>query len=145
MPTMTEDTLILIDLPAVGRRKGIAHFASRSICTEGGLVLLCEAKRRIGLADTLVGCIREWRDRVRRVHSLPGMLSFRMCAIACQYEDADDCDDLRAEPAEAAPGACRGVLPLPALRATSRLPVLPPRRTDSPSAPEDLHRLGCER
>lgn len=32
------------------------------------------------------------------VHSLSGMLRFRMFAIACGYEDADDCDRLRADP-----------------------------------------------
>ena len=34
----------------------------------------------------------------RVVHSLPAMLRFRMFAIACGYEDADDCDALRAAP-----------------------------------------------
>jgi len=32
------------------------------------------------------------------VHSLSAMLRFRMFAIACGYEDADDCDALRADP-----------------------------------------------
>ena len=32
------------------------------------------------------------------VHTLPAMLRFRMFAIACGYEDADDCDDLRSDP-----------------------------------------------
>ena len=31
------------------------------------------------------------------VHTLPAMLRFRMFAIACGYEDADDCDALRTE------------------------------------------------
>lgn len=42
-------------------------------------------------------------------------------------------------------GVCRGVLALPGLRATICIPVLPLRRTDFPAAPEDRHRLGCER
>ena len=32
------------------------------------------------------------------VHTLPAMLRFRMFAIACGYEDADDCDALRTDP-----------------------------------------------
>ena len=62
------------------------------------MVLLREAERRLGLAETLAGCIREWRDPATVVHTLPAMLRFRMFAIACGYEDADDCDALRTDP-----------------------------------------------
>ena len=57
-----------------------------------------EAERRLGLSETLAGCIREWRDPERVVHALQAMLRFRMFAIACGYEDADDCDALRGDP-----------------------------------------------
>ena len=32
------------------------------------------------------------------VHSLSAMLRIRMLAIACDYDDADDCDPLPADP-----------------------------------------------
>ena len=95
---MTEDTFLPFDLPAVSRKKVTADFAGGSISSDGGLVLLRAAERRLRLAETLAGCIREWRDPDRVVHSLPAMLRFRMFAIACGYEDADDCDDLRSDP-----------------------------------------------
>ena len=95
---MTEDTLLPFDLPAVQRKKVTADFAGGSISSDGGLVLLRAAERRLGLAEALAGCIREWRASDRVVHTLPAMLRFRMFAIACGYEDADDCDDLRADP-----------------------------------------------
>ena len=57
-----------------------------------------EAERRLGLAEALAGCIQDWRDPERVVHTLPAMLRFRMFAIACGYEDADDCDALRGDP-----------------------------------------------
>ncbi len=44
------------------------------------------------------GCIREWRTPALVVHTLPAMLRFRMFAIGCGYEVADDCDALRADP-----------------------------------------------
>ena len=75
-----------------------ADFVGGSISSDGGLVLLRAAERRLGLAETLAGYIRKWRDPARAVHTLPAMLRFRMFAIACGYEDADDCDDLRADP-----------------------------------------------
>ena len=59
---MTEDTLLPFDLPAVNRKKVTADFAGGSISSDGGLVLLRAAERRLGLAGTLAGCIREWRD-----------------------------------------------------------------------------------
>ena len=43
----------------------------------------------LGLAETLAGCIRDWRDPALVVHTLSAMLRFRMFAIACGYEDAD--------------------------------------------------------
>ena len=95
---MTEDTLLLFDLPAVSRKKVTADFEGGSISSDGGLVLLRAAERRLGLAEALAGCIREWRDPERVVHTLPAMLRFRMFAIACGYEDADDCDALRGDP-----------------------------------------------
>ena len=54
--------------------------------------------RRLGLAETPAGCIRGWRDPALVVHTLPAMLRFRMFAIACGYEDAEDCDALRIDP-----------------------------------------------
>ena len=95
---MTEDTLLPFDLPAVRRKKVTADFEGGLISSDGGLVLLRGAERRLGLAETLAGCIREWRDPALVVHTLPAMLRFRMFAIACGYEDADDCDALRTDP-----------------------------------------------
>ena len=95
---MTEDTLLPFDLPAVRRKKVTADFEGGLISSDGGLVLLREAERRLGLAETLAGCIRDWRDPALVVHTLSAMLRFRMFAIACGYEDADDCDALRTDP-----------------------------------------------
>ena len=91
---MTEDSQLPFDLPAVKRKKVTADFG-------GGLVLLRGAERRLGLAEALAGCIREWRDPALVVHTLPAMLRFRMFAVACGYEDADDCDALRTDPQSA--------------------------------------------
>ena len=84
---MTEDTLLPFDLPAVKRKKVTADFGGGLISSDGGLVLLRGAERRLGLAETLAGCIREWRNPSLVVHTLPAMLRFRMFAIACGYED----------------------------------------------------------
>ena len=95
---MTDGTLLPFDLPAVQRKKVSAAFDGGLITSDGGLVLLREAERRLRLAKTLAGCIRDRRNQAQVVHSLSAMLRFRMLAIACGYEDADDCDTLRADP-----------------------------------------------
>ena len=95
---MTDDTLLAFDLPAVRRKKVTAAFDGGRLSSDGGLVLLREAERRQGLADLLASCIRERRDPTMISHALAEMLRFRMLAIACGYEDADDCDALRHDP-----------------------------------------------
>ena len=56
---MTEDTLLPFDLPAVSRKKVTADFAGGALSSDGGLVLLRAAERRLGLAEALAGCIQE--------------------------------------------------------------------------------------
>jgi len=95
---MTDDSLLPFDLPAVCRKKVTAAFDGGLISSDGGLVLLREAERRLGLAERLAGCLRDRRDPALVSHGLTEMLRFRMLAIACGYEDADDCDALRFDP-----------------------------------------------
>ena len=95
---MTDDSHLPFVLPSVQRNKVSAAFDGGLISSDGGLVLPREAERRLGLAETLAGCIHDRRNQVQVVHSLAAMLRFRMFAIACGYEDADDCDALRADP-----------------------------------------------
>jgi len=95
---MTDDSLLPFDLPAVRRKKVTAAFDGGLISSDGGLVLLREAERRLGLAELLAGCVRDRRNPALVTHGLTGMFRFRMLAIACGYGDADDRDALRADP-----------------------------------------------
>jgi len=95
---MTDDSLLPFDLPALRRKKVTAAFDAGLISSDGGLLLLRAAERRLGLADLLAGCVRDRRDPALVSHTLAEMLRFRMLAIACGYEDADDCDALRSDP-----------------------------------------------
>ena len=95
---MTDDILLPFDLPALRRKKVTATFDGGLISSDGGLVLLREAERRLCLADFLAGCLRDRRDTAPVTHTLAEMLRIRMLAVACGYEDADDCDTLRFDP-----------------------------------------------
>ena len=57
------------------------------------------AERRIGIANRLAAEITDRRHPMRVVHALPDILRARILAIACGYEDADDLDHLRSDPA----------------------------------------------
>jgi len=94
---MGEDIRPPFDLPAVARKKVSAAFDGGRITSDGGVMLLAQAERRLGIAD-LARVIPDERDAHRVIHPLPDMLRARIFAIACGYEDADDLDRLRRFP-----------------------------------------------
>jgi hypothetical protein len=96
---MDEDTPLPFDLPAVARKKVSAAFDGGRITTDGGVMLLALAERRLGIADQLARVIPDGRDADGVVHLLPDILRARIFAIACGYEDGDDLDRLRFDPA----------------------------------------------
>jgi hypothetical protein len=95
---MSEDTLLPFDFPAVERKKVTAAFDGGRITSDGGVMLLAAAERRIGIAERLAPLIADPRDPNLVTHSVVDILRARMLAIACGYEDADDLDHLRTDP-----------------------------------------------
>jgi hypothetical protein len=94
---MTDDNLLPFCFPAVCRKKITAAFDGGRISSDGGVMLLAQAERRLGIADRLARVIPDERDASRVTHLLPDILRARIFAIACGYEDADDLDRLRFE------------------------------------------------
>jgi hypothetical protein len=95
---MDEDNLLPFSLPAICRKKVSVAFDGGLLSSDGGVMLLRDVERRMGLAELLAGCLRDRRDPARTDHELMDMLRLRMFLIAAGYEDADDCDSLRADP-----------------------------------------------
>ncbi|GEO85914.1 IS1380 family transposase [Ciceribacter naphthalenivorans] len=62
-------------------------------------MLLAAAERRLQLADRLAAAIHDPRDPQRVTHAMADILRARIFAIACGYEDANDLDRLRTDPA----------------------------------------------
>ena len=75
-----------------------AAFDGGRLTSDGGVLLLAQGERRMGIAGHLANCIADPRDQSRVVHDLADILQARMLAIACGYEDADDLDHLRHDP-----------------------------------------------
>ena len=95
---MTDDSLLPFSFPAVARKKVTAAFDGGRITSDGGVMLLAQAERRLGIAARLAAVIPDERDASRVIHRLPDILRARILAIACGYEDADDLDRLRTDP-----------------------------------------------
>jgi len=95
---MSDDTFAPFLFPAVGRKKVSAAFDGGRITSDGGVMLLGAAERRMGIADRLALLIADPRNSLLVTHSIADILRARMLAIACGYEDADDLDHLRTDP-----------------------------------------------
>ena len=96
---MIDDTILPFSFPAVNAKKVTAGFDGGRLTSNGGVMLLAMAERRLGLAEKLSRVLPDRRDPTRIVHSLADMCRARMFAICCGYEDADDLDHLRCDPA----------------------------------------------
>jgi hypothetical protein len=96
---MPDFTILPFSFPAVARKKITADFDGGRLTSDGGVMLLAMAERRLGIADRLAHAFPDRRDPSRITHTLADMIRARTFAIACGYEDADDLDCLRTDPA----------------------------------------------
>src|SRR6059036_687085 len=96
---MTEATLFLPGLSPVGGKTITATFDGGKLSSNGGVLILREIERKLGLAAVLSRHIPDDRDRTRITHSYSDMTRARMFAIASGHEDCDDLDVLRSDPA----------------------------------------------
>ena len=96
---MNDDTITAFSFPAVSRKKVTAAFDGGRLTSDGGVMLLSLAERRLGIAERLARRIPDRRDPARIAHSFADMIRARIFAICCGYEDADDLDLLRVDPA----------------------------------------------
>src|ERR1700716_1913004 len=95
---MTDDTLLPFDLPSVRRKKLTIDFDGGNQSSDGGLLLLREAERQLGVCRRLAEAMPDRRDPDRVRHAMFEMVMARASAIACGYEDAIDLDRLRHDP-----------------------------------------------
>src|SRR6266853_2467252 len=80
-PAMTDDTILPFSFPAVQAKKVTAAFDGGRLTSDGGVMLLAMAERRLGLADNLARVFPDRRDPTRVVHSLVDMFRARMAAL----------------------------------------------------------------
>ena len=98
---------ILPGLSPVAAKSLTATFDGGRLSSDGGLIVLREIERYLGLATTITGPLRDDRDPARVRHSYAEMAMARMLMIAAGYEDCDDVDALRADPPSKIPASSR--------------------------------------
>ncbi len=62
---MTDDTFPAFSFPAVRGKKVTAAFDGGRISSDGGVMLLAMAERRLGVAERLARCFPDRRDPAR--------------------------------------------------------------------------------
>ena len=96
---MNEIIPYLPGLSPIAGKELHARFDGGRLSSDGGVLLLREIENGLGLAERLSSCMKDARDPLSLRHSLADMIRARMFAIACGYEDCDDLDALRFDPA----------------------------------------------
>lgn len=96
---MTNATLILHGLSPVADKALTASFDAGLMSSDGGVIVLREIALKLGLADIITAPLPDDRDPTRVIHPYADMVTARMMAIAAGYEDCDDLDALRTDPA----------------------------------------------
>ncbi len=82
-----------------GPRTVIAAFDGGEITSDAGALLLRQCERRLDLSRRMAACFEGHRDGARVRHALADLLNQRVSAIALGYEDINDHDTLRFDPA----------------------------------------------
>lgn len=96
---MKENTQLDLEFPSVAGKKVIMDFDGGAVTSDAGLLVLRETERRIGIIRRIADSIMDNRDKRYIDHSMKDLVSQRVMQIACGYEDADDSDHLRRDPA----------------------------------------------
>ncbi len=92
MPKCTQGKL---DFGRVGRRVIEADFSGGDLSSDGGLLLLRQVDRRLGLSRAAAAALPDPRDPERIRHGLREMLAQRVYGLCCGYEDLNDHQALR--------------------------------------------------
>jgi hypothetical protein len=120
----------LLDKPVV------AQFDQEHASSDGGALLLKAADRRLGLIDTLSGCLPDEREPGKVQHELADLVSQRVYGLACGHADCNDAARLAEDPIHK---ALLGRDPIDgdALASQSTL-----SRFENAVGPKDLYRFG---
>jgi hypothetical protein len=96
---MTNCISLSYQFSKVKNRQIEINFTGGDISSDGGVLLLREADKRLGITNELAKMFPDKRDASKITHSMQSMIKQRIYGIALGYEDLNDHDNLRKCPA----------------------------------------------
>lgn len=91
-----------LEFQGLTRRAVVASFDGGTLSSDGGVLLLAEVDRRLGLLEQFAACFEDHRNPALVEHSVEELVRQRVFALALAYEDLNDHDELRSDPLLAA-------------------------------------------
>lgn len=96
---MTECTQGKINFLPFNGKKVEAEFCDKEITSDAGLLLVREVDNKIGLIESVATLIPDLRSQSHITHSMKSMLQQRIYGLCLGYEDLNDHEQLRHDPA----------------------------------------------
>ncbi len=96
---MTECTTKQLTFSFIKKKKVTVNFEGGEITSDAGLLLVRQADNVLSLISGLTGCIKDRRDNRYIEHDLETLLRQRIYQIVAGYEDCNDANVVRKEPA----------------------------------------------
>ena len=84
-----------LEFPSVKRRKVEANFSGGDITSNGGIGLLAQVDKQMGLSRSVAKALADTRRQASCNYSLQELLKQRIYALALGYEDLNDHTELR--------------------------------------------------
>lgn len=95
---MSQDTQTILPFASISGKKVEADFDGGNVTADGGVLFLRSAESEMGIIGRFVDCLVDGRHQGYVKHPVEEMLQQRIYQIACGYEDANDCNELRRDP-----------------------------------------------
>ena len=92
---MTKCSRDQLSFPRCSGRRVEAEFSGGDVTSDGGVLLLRQADRRLGLTSAVAVLLHDPRRQASCEHSALSMLRQRVYGLAAGYEDLNDHDALR--------------------------------------------------
>jgi Transposase DDE domain group 1 len=94
---MAECKQLCFEIPGFGSRKIAADFGGGNVSSDGGVLLLRQVHRWLGLTKQVARVLPDYRDPDRITHSLESLVRQRIYGLALGYEDLNEHDLLRSD------------------------------------------------
>jgi hypothetical protein len=88
-----------IELSKISNKSVEIDFDGGRITSDAGALFIREVERQTGIMKAIAGCIEDKRDQRYVRQELETVIRQRVTQISCGYEDANDCNTLRNDPA----------------------------------------------